>query len=211
MHSSGKYRVSPFAFIGVGCSINQFKSSFTELTFIATPLRAATHLVQATFFRRKLSLSPVSSRRQPSLIAPVRVSVPRSAKTAREGFLDPRRVPARRGATRRDAAWRGAERCVGRDRDAREGRFPALRSQPLDGITMETDVPIPLFPEIFPREAPGAPCFLPPLLPRAIRTRPARLAFAFVLPQVEPSEGRRIELGRICEGEFHPSRPWIFL
>jgi len=46
MHSSGKYRVSPFAFIGVGCSINQFKSSFTELTFIhATPLRAATRLV----------------------------------------------------------------------------------------------------------------------------------------------------------------------
>lgn len=100
------------------------------------------------------------------------VSVPwREGRTswppARPGAL---RRDAGRGTVRRDAAWR-----AGREYARRAFSRPASQEPPLDGITMETDVPIPLFSEIFPHEA-SRLCSLPARLLPACAARKARAA-----------------------------------
>jgi len=139
----------PLRSSGWHCSINQFKSSFIELTFIVVPHRAAPRRVSATFFRRKSSLSPISSRRQASPITPIRVSVPRSAKTAHEGFLDPRRVPTRCGATRRDA-WEGIEARA-------KGVFPPYNRSRSMGSPWRQTSPYLYSPRYFPVKLPELP------------------------------------------------------
>lgn len=55
--------------------------------------------------------------------------------------------------TAKEVSWPVCRRLT-RERTARRAFSRSVAcSKPLDGITMETDVPIPLFPEIFPHEA----------------------------------------------------------
>lgn len=183
-----------FALVKIAHSMNQFEYSFIGLT-LSSSRRVVTHSFKRIEF---------VSHFIPFLPSRLFGYLFRGVKG--EGFLTPgasRRVAARRGAVRRDAARR-----AGREHARRAFSRPASQEPPLDGITMETDVPIPLFSEIFPHEASRLCSLSARLLPAACAERKARAAPAAFVPPW--AEGRRIELGRILRGS-PPRRAVDFL